>query len=82
MDFDHLTPILIVLDNGVELLVLALLIEQILHCVVVNEVFLRHAKHLECLLLGHEPTINSKSFRCDYFTATVALTELFAVFFL
>ena len=46
MDLDNLPSFLIVLDSRVELLVLALLSEQLLNCIVVKEIFLRHSKHL------------------------------------
>ena len=82
MDLDFLSSLLIVFDNGIELLVLTLFDEQLLDRVVVEEIFLRHFKHLQCLLLTHKAAINSKSFRSNYFAAAVALTVVFAVLFL
>ena len=84
MNFKDVPPILVVLNEGVDALVLITVAgEETLDLNVVKEVLLGHAKDLESLLLGYKAALNSKAFLGNFFPKFVAVPIcLFSTIFL
>ena len=74
MNFKDVPPILVILNEGVDALVLITVVsEELLDLLVVKEVLLGHAKDLESLLLGHKAAFNSKAFLSNFFPKFIAV---------
>ena len=79
MNFKDMPPILVVLNEGVDLLILITVAgEHSLNRLVVKEVLLGHTKDLKGLLFGHKAALNSKAFVCNFFSEFVGV--LFGLF--
>ena len=74
MNFENVPPVLVILNEGVDALVLITVVgKELLDLLVVKEVLLGHAKDLESLLLGHKAALNSKTFLCNFFSKFVGV---------
>ena len=79
MNFKDMPPILVVLNEGVDALILITVVcEHSLNRLVVKEVLLGHTKDLKGLLFGHKAALNSKAFVCNFFSEFVGV--LFGLF--
>ena len=74
MNFEDVPPVLVILNEGVDALVLITVVgKELLDLLVVKEVLLGHAKDLESLLLGHKAALNSKTFLSNFFSKFVGV---------
>ena len=74
MNSEDVPPILVILNEGVDALVLITVVgEELLDLLVVKEVLLGHAEDLEGLLLGDKAALNSKAFLSNFSPKFVAV---------
>ena len=77
MDFDDLTTVFVILDEGVESFgFLAMLRQELLNVLVVKQILLCQSKNLESLLFGHESTLDSETLLCYFLTMLIAVFDI------